>query len=533
MDLAALLPPEEPVLPADRSWSRRSLWILAALTLLAGALRLYKIGEWSFWIDEVHTLRDSILVSEGQFWHSAGTAKQPLSYLLVRWLAPLLPGAAEGSFRLIFAFFGILSVPLLAVVVRRMFSTGPALISAAILTLSPWHIFWSQNVRGYSLVLFLSLGTLGLFHLAIEKGKGPLFLLCLVPAALMMLTHTSSVFFVLALLAYIGCLRLGVAPWPKQLSATALLWLFIPLFFFLVWNSGILWSAFTAYVRAKETMAGSSLFHFFNTTLFFVRVPVIVAAFGGLFILWNQRSRNGLLLALLILVPFLCLAVVSFYARMTAQYAFFVFPAWLILAGYGGWEITRRLEVKGFGRGLVRALPVAMIIFELAAQDHLYFHYRHGERPRWREAAEYLQGQARPGDIIASTNVPSMEWYLNPTDPQVLASKEPDPRQRVKLIASWTMEEKRVLQKWVLDAEKTGKQVWLVLTEPEFQEMDPGKKWDTWLRARFHQVRRLPNWVGPKDMTVLVYRYVRQSREKQSREELRSKKKAKGASPSK
>ena len=48
------------------SWTGRSLrWVespagqyaaLALLTVLAAGLRFYKLGEWSFWIDEIFTL---------------------------------------------------------------------------------------------------------------------------------------------------------------------------------------------------------------------------------------------------------------------------------------------------------------------------------------------------------------------------------------------------------------------------------------------------------------------------------------------
>ena len=36
--------------------------------------------------------------------------------------------------------------------------------------------------------------------------------------------------------------------------------------------------------------------------------------------------------------------------------------------------------------------------------------------------------------------------------------------------------------------------------------MDPSGGADGRLRQEFQQVLRLPNWTGPKDMTVLVYR---------------------------
>jgi hypothetical protein len=484
-------------------WRGRELVWLLVLTVLAGVLRLYRIDDWSFWIDEVHTLRDGVLDSWPEFWASI-EAKRPIQYLLVRWFQPLLPGAAEGSYRLVFAFFGIAAVPLMALSVRRMFGAGPALLSAAILTLSPWHIYWSQTVRGYSVVLFFGLASLYSFWLGLEKGRGWQLLVSLVFAVLAVLTHPSSATFVFAFVVYLVVLALRLVERPPGFRARSLIWFILPLLMGAVWNWGAMQTAFESYLRSKSDVL--TLPHLANTTVFFVRVPVIVAALGGIYFLWGLRSRTGLLLTLFIAVPLLSLSVASFWVRVTAQYAFFMLPAWCILAGYGGWEIVRRLELRGRGNMLVRLLPIAMILAELAAQLHLYYHYRHGERPRWREAAEYVRAQLGPDDLVASTNVPCIEWYLNPNDPKVIATLRAPGKRHVHGIADWNLP-RGDLQNWVEEADEREARVWIITTQPLFQEMDPDKKWDTWVRSRFFQVRRLPNWVGPKDMTVLVYRY--------------------------
>ena len=37
-------------------------WLLAGITLLALILRFYKLGEWSFWIDEIFTVNRAQIV---------------------------------------------------------------------------------------------------------------------------------------------------------------------------------------------------------------------------------------------------------------------------------------------------------------------------------------------------------------------------------------------------------------------------------------------------------------------------------------
>ena len=41
--------------------------LLAAITLLAGALRFHKLGEWSFWRDELITISHAQNIASGNF----------------------------------------------------------------------------------------------------------------------------------------------------------------------------------------------------------------------------------------------------------------------------------------------------------------------------------------------------------------------------------------------------------------------------------------------------------------------------------
>ena len=150
-------------LPRFEPFTRRHLGYLMLFTLIAAVLRLYHLGEWSLWIDEAHTYRDVTKPFEA-FW-SEGTSHYPLSFLLLRGMAYLFGLAAvdldEKFMRLPFAFFGIASVPAIAIVARGMIGRRSALLAALFLALSPWHIYWSQNARSYSMVLFLSLIAMG------------------------------------------------------------------------------------------------------------------------------------------------------------------------------------------------------------------------------------------------------------------------------------------------------------------------------------------------------------------------------------
>src|SRR5690606_18524020 len=120
---------------------------------------------------EAHTYRDVTMPLEA-FWE-APTSRYPASYLSVRWVAAWLglstAELGEGLLRLPFAFFGIASIPAMAVVARGMVGRRAALLAALLLACSPWHLYWSQNARCYSMVLFFALLAMGSTFLGAQR----------------------------------------------------------------------------------------------------------------------------------------------------------------------------------------------------------------------------------------------------------------------------------------------------------------------------------------------------------------------------
>lgn len=145
-----------------RGRSRRELhlWLLAAIVLLAFALRLYRLGAEGLWYDEavsVYLAGKSLpaLVS-----HTAGDIHPPGYYVLLHaWTR--LAGRSEFAVAYPSLFFGVLLVVLARWAGKRVFGDRAGLLAAFLVAISPYNIWYSQEVRMYTLGAVLGMGVLG------------------------------------------------------------------------------------------------------------------------------------------------------------------------------------------------------------------------------------------------------------------------------------------------------------------------------------------------------------------------------------
>ena len=134
--------------PTQRRHDLAPAVLLAALTALAFALRFWRLGDWNLEATEIFTLRDSI----GQ---PRLSNPRPLMYLLNHYVVQPFTPLNELGLRLLPALFGVLAVPAIYLVGRRLIGTRAALFSALLVAVSGILIYYSQYARYWSLVFLL------------------------------------------------------------------------------------------------------------------------------------------------------------------------------------------------------------------------------------------------------------------------------------------------------------------------------------------------------------------------------------------
>ncbi len=131
--------------------------LIVGIMLLALGLRLYHLNAQSLWYDEGFSVYLSHKSPGEIVSQTAADIQPPLYYLMLHgWMK--LFGDDEPAVRGLSVLFGVLTVPLIYGVARHLFRRHLAgLLAALLLAVSPLHIWYGQETRMYTLLVFLCL----------------------------------------------------------------------------------------------------------------------------------------------------------------------------------------------------------------------------------------------------------------------------------------------------------------------------------------------------------------------------------------
>ncbi|MCU0484824.1 MAG: glycosyltransferase family 39 protein [Anaerolineales bacterium] len=129
-------------------------WLIIFITLVGGWLRVLLLDQKGLWLDETFSiwLAKQNLANMLQ-WITTIDQHPPLYYLLLHyWIA--LKGDAPYTVRLLSALFGAGTIPVIYLIGKRMSGTVMGLAAAILLAVSPFHIYYAQETRMYTILTF-------------------------------------------------------------------------------------------------------------------------------------------------------------------------------------------------------------------------------------------------------------------------------------------------------------------------------------------------------------------------------------------
>ncbi|MFA5266894.1 MAG: glycosyltransferase family 39 protein [Methanoregula sp.] len=179
----------------------RYLQLLISLTLIGAILRFYNLGYNSIWLDEASTLNFAIK-SIPDIWQAttAGEFNPPLFYWTEHIM--LIFGNSEVVLRFIPALLGVLTIPLIYLVGKEFMDRNTGIIAATAFAFSPFLIFYSQDARAYSMMLFFVTFAMVFYFRALKSNDLTNWALFGVLSALAFWTHFYALVIIGALILY-------------------------------------------------------------------------------------------------------------------------------------------------------------------------------------------------------------------------------------------------------------------------------------------------------------------------------------------
>ena len=417
--------------------------LLGGILAVAAVLRFAFLGHNSVWFDEAYVVRISLfplqaipgLLRTAEF-------HPPLFYLLMKaWIG--VAGFREAAIRVPSACFSVVVVGLTYAVARRVVSEPASLLSALLVSLSPFAVMAGQDAKMYALLGALTLASMLALAESIEHAGAVRWGAYVLATTLMVYTHYLGFLVVLAQGVWVAWFeRVHLRRW--LIAASVIAMVFAP------WGPSF-WSQITrtpaggwgehaslldlSQLLGLYAFGGSLLgmpsFFFKNASLrpfeqLLLLIPFIVVARRGIRA-FTPEGRRLAFLGLPLIVPIGVTFAVSLARPLfEARWFSFLLPFYAMLLARGIIDVAEHF--RDHHREIAVGLAAGLLLYSVPVFTHYYFDPLF--RPyQWREAAALVRSQARPGDLFVFgdyQNELAFTYYFGATPAEVLLLPKQD-----------------------------------------------------------------------------------------------------------
>jgi len=193
--------PVQPLPP--KKFTLADLLIVGGLTVAAALLRIFPLTQ-SLWLDELglyYTYMEPGIMAT--IFPKSSMGSHPLMQILVKLFTDIV-GVNDITLRLPIFFFAISSVPMIYYLAHVIWGNRAiSSISAFLLTIHSYHIYYSFQMKGYAIVVFLVMVIMLNFIKLLEQPKRKTAILLGALITLLLYTHLYTIFFWLTLMGVI------------------------------------------------------------------------------------------------------------------------------------------------------------------------------------------------------------------------------------------------------------------------------------------------------------------------------------------
>ncbi len=442
----------------------KRVWKIAPylILLLGFALRLYRLGADSLWYDETVSMLLARAEIPELLRHTAGDIHPPLYYLLLHfWIR--LAGWSEFSAAFFSLWFGVLLIALVYRVAREWIPHKPvAILAAFFVAISPYNIWYSQEVRMYT--VGATLGLLSVYFLRRMVAREKIFSRDFFAYAIFTALGFYTLYYFVFLMVFqwlwvayrvwqiayrqsqtanpepITVYRLLITFFLSQLALVLLYLPWLPIAFRQATDPPVPpWREFIPLPRVLvETWSALALGQAVDPFAFAPFTLLLLIPIGAL--LWraaqseirNPKSEigNGVSPWFLFAYTFVPLAAMYLFSLWKplyhVRYMFTYSPAFYMLAAYAlvftaasftEWFRARRDVLPKALAALAVWVSISFVALTGYALSNYWFHPQYA-KDDLRGAVNYIAERWRPGDVIvvnAGYAYPALEYYFPET----------------------------------------------------------------------------------------------------------------------
>jgi len=421
----------------DSAMNRKKLVILILLIIILGSsLRFFEITKHDVWIDEsfvveickTSTLGEILSIQKFDQGH-------PPVYLFFLKVWTDIFGYSPFSIRFPSVVFGVISILAIFSLTKMIFNSRVGLMSSFLLALSPFHIYYSQMARSYSLIILFSILSISFFYSYITNKKKISLLYFIIFSLILYYTHFLSIlligftnifvffvyrktlkewifsqallFFCLIPLPYLmnKGVELGAGA-RSSFSALELVYLCV---IFSIGYTGFIFKMSTIKTNILDNLGFLliSFFTYLSIVYFFLKKG------------WKNRTNSedrlikvikpnkdnkpnrAVFVLLWFAIPVLILFFISlFYPLFRPRYLCFIFPAFIIIIAQGIMSIK--------GKQIFYLILTLLIIIQVIPIYNYFFIYT---REPWQEISEYISENQEQDDLIITSRTSSLRYY--------------------------------------------------------------------------------------------------------------------------
>jgi uncharacterized membrane protein len=421
-------------------------WIVVGIiVLVAAGIRLFGIDFESIWLDEGWTWYEVSKPLYGVIQCIADETRDAPLYSLILHLWLKL-GDSEFTMRLLSTLFAILTIPFIFLITKRLTQDSNHLagyLSAAFLCLSPFHLYYSQEVRCYTLFLLLSAISFYLVLLFVQENRYRTFLvLCALAVvnALLLYTHYVGILLifsetVIVLIAFRNTLRNALKFLFSQIFSAILFLPWLPIFLHQMKQSSMFrWIPFPTpkvmFLELLQLVTCPQVLLFYQQKYYMVVIAVAcVILWCGIFLGGAIKLRTGYPFLFCFLSAFLSILACYIYSVVASP--IFIARALIFLL------IPLFCFVSIF---ITRALPrflqiLAIFLLILSSLSVIIFIYTQPQKANWRKAVYEIAQELKKGKVILiySDGRHCINYYLKrvESDKNLIVQDLPESMQEV------------------------------------------------------------------------------------------------------